>query len=119
MNEEIVRLWKVEQEILDVINEICVKHNLRYSLAYGTLIGAVRHGGFIPWDDDIDIIMPRSDYNRFIDIWQKENPKDYVLQNKTFDSDFVQNFTKIRKNNTTFLEYEEERNKRYHKGLSS
>lgn len=52
--------------LLKHIHEFCVNHNIRYVLGYGTLIGAVRHRGFIPWDDDSDILMPREDYNRFI-----------------------------------------------------
>lgn len=58
-------LQQVSLNILLDVSDFCQKHNIRYSLAYGTLIGAVRHGGFIPWDDDIDIIMPRPDYERF------------------------------------------------------
>ena len=50
------QIWATEQEILDVIHQVCTEYGLRYSLAYGTLIGAVRHKGFIPWDDDIDLI---------------------------------------------------------------
>lgn len=53
-------------DILKKIDEICNKLNLKYCLAYGTLIGAIRHKGFIPWDDDVDIMMPRKDYRFFV-----------------------------------------------------
>lgn len=58
-------IQKISLEILEDIHSFCLQENIRYSLAYGTLIGAVRHKGFIPWDDDIDLIMPRDDYERF------------------------------------------------------
>ncbi len=103
-----------ELEILKYVHNFCVKNNLRYSLAYGTLLGAVRHKGFIPWDDDIDICMPREDYDRFLELW--EDNDDYILMNKRTNHDFSQNFTKIKKNHTTFLQ-EEDRLKSYHKGI--
>lgn len=64
-------LKKIELNILTEIHKICSENNIRYSLAGGTLLGAVRHGGFIPWDDDIDIFMPRPDYNAFIEYCKK------------------------------------------------
>lgn len=111
------QIWATEQEILDVIHQVCTEHGLRYSLAYGTLIGAVRHKGFIPWDDDIDLMMPREDYEKLLVIWNQSAPKGYILQNTRTDSDFTQNFTKIRKDHTTFLQGEAERTKHYHKGI--
>ena len=111
------QIWATEQEILDVIHQVCTEHGLRYSLAYGTLIGAVRHKGFIPWDDDIDLMMPREDYEKLLVIWNEAAPKGYILQNTRTNPDFTQNFTKIRKDHTTFLQDESEREKHYHKGI--
>ena len=115
--EVIKQIWAAEQEILDVIHEVCTAHGLRYTLAYGTLIGAVRHDGFIPWDDDIDLMMPREDYERLLSIWNDVAPEGYLLQNIRTDSDDIKTFSKIRKDHTTFLQFEFERDVNYHKGV--
>lgn len=65
---------QVEANILRYFAEFCDTHGLRYCLAYGTLLGAVRHKGFIPWDDDIDVLMPRPDYEAFLSLFEKEQP---------------------------------------------
>lgn len=54
-------------KIVDAIHDFCIQHNLKYSLCFGSLLGAIRHNGFIPWDDDVDIVMPRKDYEYFIE----------------------------------------------------
>ena len=64
---------RVGLEILDDVHKFCNEHNLKYVLIFGTLLGAVRHGGFIPWDDDIDIAMPRKDYEFFMANYDSEN----------------------------------------------
>lgn len=117
MQLQMEKIWQVEREILDVIHRVCLEHNLRYSLAYGTLIGAVRHGGFIPWDDDIDIVMPREDYEKLVSIWNEAAPAGYIMQNVQNSPDYTNNFAKIRKDHTTFLQDEAEREKKYHKGV--
>ncbi|MBQ6395239.1 MAG: LicD family protein [Atopobiaceae bacterium] len=69
----------VELEMLKAIADLCDKHSIRYTLYCGTLLGAIRHKGFIPWDDDVDIAMPLSDYHRFLSV-AHELPEQYVLQ---------------------------------------
>jgi len=66
--------WAAEIEVLEVVAQICEKHHIRYFADYGTLLGAVRHQGFIPWDDDLDISMFRNDYEAFLDIAPSELP---------------------------------------------
>lgn len=78
--EDLDEVKKIELGILKYIHKVCEKNNLRYYIAGGTLLGAVRHKGFIPWDDDIDILMPRKDYEKMIRIIEGEkNPIYSVL----------------------------------------
>lgn len=110
-------LWDAEQEILDAIDCFCHKYELKYSIAYGTLLGAVRHGGFIPWDDDVDIMMPREDYERFKKLWAEDTPRGFILQDEDIGNTYVNTFMKVRKDHTTFLQFESERNVPYQNGV--
>ena len=107
----------VELEILREFDRICKKNDLKYSLAYGTLIGAVRHKGFIPWDDDIDIVMPRSDYEKLRLLWASESSSCYFIQDYREDLYYPNNFMKIRKNNTAYIQGDNEFNANYHTGI--
>lgn len=79
MQRDILRRVQLEQlDILKEIHRICVKYNIKYFLDSGTLIGAVRHNGFIPWDDDIDIGMLRSEYKKFEKIVPKALGEEFV-----------------------------------------
>ena len=83
-------------EILCEIDRICKKHGIRYWLSSGTLIGAVRHGGFIPWDDDLDIEMMREDYDRLMDVLPGELPSTMALQTHETDPTYFFYYAKVR-----------------------
>lgn len=78
---EIKRAWAAELEVLSEIDKICKKHNIQYFADWGTLLATVRHEGFIPWDDDLDIVMKREDYRRFMEIAQTELPEGFSAYN--------------------------------------
>lgn len=74
-DNELLKLQEEQKNIMDAIHKFCVENEITYYMIGGTLLGAVRHGGFIPWDLDIDIAMPRNDYERFISSFKDENGK--------------------------------------------
>ena len=82
-NDDLRSIQQLELENLDVLIAICKKYSLRYYLIGGTLIGVLRHHGFIPWDDDIDVGLPRPDYNRFVKIAKKEYGEERAPKNST------------------------------------
>lgn len=116
MENTLKELQSVQLEILILFDSICRKNNLKYTLYAGTQLGAVRHKGFIPWDDDLDVAMPREDYERFIEIWDLEKTDGYILQNKDNTPNFAYSFSKIRKDHTTFIQYDFEKGA-YHTGI--
>lgn len=97
------KVWKIELDILMELDRICRKFGLRYFLDSGTLLGAVRHKGFIPWDDDIDLLMPRKDYDKLIEIASQELSFPYYLQHISTDSKYPGLHVKIRNSETTAI----------------
>lgn len=104
MKNELSALQKAELEILKAFISVCEKNGLRYYLLEGTCLGAVRHGGVIPWDDDIDVGLPRKDYEKLMEAAQKDLPDYYFLQNFKTDPQYPNCFAKIRDSRTTFIE---------------
>ena len=102
-NEQRNVLKNTQLELLDEFKNFCDTHNLRFYLFGGTLLGAIRNNGFIPWDDDIDVCMPRDDYNKFLEFY-KENDK-YFLQSTQTDKYYFYHFVKLTKKNTVYDEF--------------
>lgn len=91
-------------ELLNVFDSVCRKFDIKYMLFAGSALGAVRHQGFIPWDDDLDVVMLRSEYERFLRVAPRElNQKKYFLQ-KEYSEHWPMYFSKLRKNNTACIE---------------
>lgn len=114
--EEKRKLQKIQIDILEEISRICKKNKLTFFLVGGSCLGAVRHDGFIPWDDDVDIGMMRKDYEKFLNICKKELNKKYFLQTENTDYYYPQSFAKIRVNHTLFQE-KLNLNKNIHQGI--
>lgn len=94
-------LRNIQMDILQNVHDFCITHGINYSLAYGTLLGAVRHGGYIPWDDDIDIAMLRPDYERFIQEYQDDV---YKFVDSRSDKDVHICFGKVEDTRTLVIE---------------
>ncbi|MCD8263633.1 MAG: LicD family protein [Tannerellaceae bacterium] len=104
--------------IFKIFDHICEKHSLNYWMCSGTLLGAVRHQGFIPWDDDLDISMPREDYEQFLKIASMELPEDIYLQTRDTDKfyDYLPLPCKLRDTKSLIIS-EGTKNKKYHQGI--
>ena len=98
------KIWKIELDMLEEFIALCDRHNLRWFLIAGSLIGAIRHKGFIPWDDDIDIAMFRDDYIRFLRIASKELKHPLFLQSTYTEAACPYEFAKIHNSETTAID---------------
>lgn len=106
VSEKRKKIWHTELQLLETFDSVCKKYNLKYYAEFGTLLGAVRHGGFIPWDDDIDIIMFRDDYMKLQEIAADEFKEPYFFQNSYTDL-VLWSISKLRDSRTTAIEFKD------------
>ena len=104
-------IWAALMEMYDVFSKICEKHNLRYYVYWGTLLGAIRHKDFIPWDDDFDVVMPREDYEKLIEVAPKELPEHLQFLSWKTNPEFYYVFNKIKHKDENFVETLREQSK--------
>ncbi len=117
MSQQSVRTVQLKiLEIMKFIDKLCREHGIVYYIMGGTALGAVRHGGFIPWDDDLDIFMTPDQYERFKVIFNKSNSTEFVIQEWRTDKKHLE-YAKVRMNGTTFIEEHFKDRKDMHHGI--
>lgn len=103
-DDQIKEVQSAGAKMLHDLHTICENNNLKYAIIFGTLLGAVRHSGYIPWDDDIDVIMTREDYLRLVSVINKNHSEEYEILDSTMDKTFNLPFAKLYKKGTILVE---------------
>lgn len=114
--EQLQKLHNIELGLYEELARVCKKHNLRFVTGFGTTLGAIRHKGFIPWDDDMDFLMPRADYEKLISIAQNEFGENFRLLEPRTEKNYTMAFAKLIRMDSTFIE-ETDLHIKYHSGI--
>ena len=117
VDEKKKKIWAVLLDMLIQLDDICTKHNLTYYVDAGTLLGAVREHGFIPWDDDIDVVMMRKDYNILVHECANEFTPPVFLQSSYTENGYLRTHSQIRNRNTTAILYNEKNIAKFNQGI--
>ena len=107
VSKEMKEIWAVELDLLSEFDRVCTKYNIKYFASGGTLLGAIRHQGFIPWDDDIDLAMARKDYVKLCEVAPKEFVHPYFFQTEYTDPGSLRGHAQLRNSLTTGILKEE------------
>ncbi len=116
ISHEVKTLWKVQMELLAELKRVCQKNGIRFFAAGGTLLGAVRHRGYIPWDDDIDVYMLREDYDKLNRYAHKDFDASKYFYQSTYTDGRIRQHAQLRKNGTTLL-LKSDYKKKHHRGI--
>ena len=115
---EIKKMWAVQLDLIMELDRVCQKHGIRYSAYAGTLLGVIRHKGYIPWDDDIDFMMTRSEYNRLCEVAKDEFKAPYFWQTEYTDRGSLRGHAQLRNSETTcLLDTEYPYKRKYNQGI--
>ena len=117
VTKDIKEVWSIEIDLLMQLDEVCKKHNLKYYITDGTMLGTVRHKGFIPWDDDIDVTMFRDDYEKLLKVAETEFKYPYFLQTEYSDPGCLRGHAQLRNSATTGILKTEEGKFKFNQGL--
>ncbi len=118
VTKQMKEVWAVELDLLKIIDDICRKHDIHYVASGGTMLGAVRHQGFIPWDDDMDLMMPRDDYNKLCSVAADELKQPYFFQTEYSDPGFMRGFARLRNSDTAGIQkFELAKRYRFNQGI--
>lgn len=117
VSADMKKVWAVELELLAQFAAICDRHGLRWFAGGGTMLGAVRHQGFIPWDDDIDLFMLREDYEKFLVIAQREMSAPYFCQTAYNDKNYSRGHAQLRHSGTTGILLSEKGHYTFNQGI--
>lgn len=119
ISADMKKVWAAELEIYSVFKDVCDRHGIRYFFSYGNLLGAARHQGFVPWDDDIDVFVSRKDYEKLCAIAKDAFSEPYFFQNDHTEPGSHIAFGKLRNSNTTaILDFEAPSRYRYNQGIA-
>ena len=102
--EQLKKIRSIELDLYHQLARICEKYNLTFVTGFGTTLGAIRHKGFIPWDDDMDFLMPRKDYEKLIEVAESELEYPYKLLEPRLTDGYVMSFAKLERDDSTFVE---------------
>lgn len=118
VTSEVKRLWNVQLLLLSKLVDVCKKYDLKVFATGGTLIGAVRDHGFIPWDDDIDVVMLRPDYDKLVDVSSKEFNSPFFFQCAYTESGYFRGHAQLRYDHTTgAIPYDLDKKRKFHQGI--
>lgn len=103
ISSEMKKVWQIQLELVKKVLDVCKKHNLKIWAGYGTLIGAIREKGYIPWDDDMDLVMFRDDYEKLLSVAKSEFEEPYFFQNAYTDEKYPRGHSQVRYNGTAAI----------------